>query len=91
MRIHHLLTYLFIVVLMMSCGKKEQDVYLFDLLGPEQTGIQFTNKLTPRGDLNMLKYMYFYNGAGVATGDWNNDGKIDIFFYCQSDAKSSLS
>ena len=80
MRIHHLLTYLFIVVLMMSCGKKEQDVYLFDLLGPEQTGIQFTNKLTPRGDLNMLKYMYFYNGAGVATGDWNNDGKIDIFF-----------
>ncbi len=54
MRIHHLLTYLFIVVLMMSCGKKEQDVYLFDLLGPEQTGIQFTNKLTPRGDLNML-------------------------------------
>ncbi|MFN5762049.1 MAG: VCBS repeat-containing protein [Sphingobacteriales bacterium] len=65
---------------MMSCGKKEQDVYLFDLLGPEQTGIQFTNKLTPRGDLNMLKYMYFYNGAGVATGDWNNDGKIDIFF-----------
>jgi enediyne biosynthesis protein E4 len=27
----------------------------------------------------MFKYMYFYNGAGVGTGDFNNDGRIDIF------------
>jgi hypothetical protein len=24
--------------------------------------------------------MYYYNGAGVGTGDFNNDGKADIFF-----------
>ncbi len=24
--------------------------------------------------------MYFYNGGGVGAGDFNNDGKIDIFF-----------
>ena len=24
--------------------------------------------------------MYFYNGAGVGAGDFNNDGKIDLFF-----------
>src|SRR4029079_3384019 len=29
---------------------------------------------------NMFKYMYFYNGAGVGAGDFNNDGLIDIFF-----------
>ncbi|MBN8672494.1 MAG: VCBS repeat-containing protein [Chitinophagales bacterium] len=28
----------------------------------------------------MLKYMYFYNGAGVGAGDFNNDGLIDLFF-----------
>jgi hypothetical protein len=24
--------------------------------------------------------MYYYNGAGVGTGDFNNDGNVDIFF-----------
>ncbi len=24
--------------------------------------------------------MYFYNGGGVGAADFNNDGKIDIFF-----------
>jgi hypothetical protein len=28
----------------------------------------------------MFKYMYFYNGAGVGAGDFNNDGKVDLFF-----------
>ncbi|HET9747460.1 MAG TPA: VCBS repeat-containing protein, partial [Chitinophagaceae bacterium] len=29
---------------------------------------------------NMFKYMYFYNGAGVGVGDFNNDGLSDVFF-----------
>ena len=24
--------------------------------------------------------MYYYNGGGVGAGDFNNDGKIDLFF-----------
>jgi hypothetical protein len=24
--------------------------------------------------------MYFYNGAGIGAGDFNNDGRIDLFF-----------
>ena len=46
----------------------------------EQTGLHFSNKLEQTGSLNMFRYMYFYNGAGVAAGDFNNDGKTDLFF-----------
>lgn len=30
--------------------------------------------------LNLLFWEYIYNGAGVATGDLDNDGKIDLYF-----------
>ena len=51
---------------------------LFDLM--ENTGIQFSNKVTDTRDFNIFSYRNFYNGAGVAIGDINNDGLSDIFF-----------
>ncbi|MDQ6763233.1 MAG: VCBS repeat-containing protein [Bacteroidota bacterium] len=53
---------------------------MFQVLDAERTGIDFNNKLTPTADFNMFTYMYFYNGAGVGAGDFNNDGLIDLFF-----------
>ncbi|MFT3933416.1 MAG: VCBS repeat-containing protein [Chitinophagaceae bacterium] len=53
---------------------------MFELLESKQTGLDFNNKLTPTGSFNIFKYMYFYNGAGVGAADFNNDGKIDLFF-----------
>src|SRR5687768_18247103 len=49
-------------------------------MGEEQTGLRFTNKLTATPQFNMFHYMYFYNGAGVGAGDFNNDGLVDLFF-----------
>jgi len=64
-----------------SCNdKKEEQPALFEALDSGSTGIDFANKLTPTAQFNMFKYMYFYNGAGVGVGDFNNDGLSDIFF-----------
>lgn len=68
---------LFILVSLFSCGKKTEPT-LFELLPAEKTGISFENKLTSTAELNILKYLYFYNGGGVAAGDINNDGLVDI-------------
>ena len=58
----------------------ESNKPIFELLESSKTGLDFTNKLTATNELNMFKYMYFYNGAGLAAGDFNNDGLIDLFF-----------
>jgi hypothetical protein len=64
-----------------SCGKtKKINNPLFTTVDSSQTGINFINKLTPAPDFNLFTYMYFYNGAGLGAADFNNDGKIDLFF-----------
>lgn len=52
----------------------------FKLLSPEQTKIDFASLLKETPDINVLIYEYFYNGGGVATGDFNGDNLIDIYF-----------
>ncbi len=52
---------------------------LFEVLDSSKTGLTFSNKLTPTQQFNMFKYMYYYNGGGVGSGDFNNDGLIDVF------------
>ncbi|MGN6215151.1 VCBS repeat-containing protein [Parafilimonas sp.] len=53
---------------------------LFRLLDSANTGVNFSNHLTESEDLNVLAFEYFFNGGGVAVGDINNDGLLDIFF-----------
>ncbi|PRY16356.1 VCBS repeat protein [Pontibacter ummariensis] len=53
---------------------------LFQRLPDSETGVSFANTLTETPALNVLEFEYFYNGGGVAVGDFNNDGQQDIFF-----------
>ncbi|MDA9304264.1 VCBS repeat-containing protein, partial [bacterium] len=73
-----LLTALFAVLQSCESPKEVSPVY-FNSITAEQSGVDFENTLTPSADLNIIEYLYFYNGAGVAIGDLNNDGLEDLF------------
>ncbi|HVU97957.1 MAG TPA: FG-GAP-like repeat-containing protein [Puia sp.] len=53
---------------------------LFTRMSEKQTGISFLNKIEEDDSLNVMRYEYLYNGAGVGIADLNNDGLDDIFF-----------
>ncbi|GMQ29778.1 VCBS repeat-containing protein [Algoriphagus confluentis] len=52
----------------------------FEKVNPKHSGVTFKNQLKEDRENNILRYEYFYNGAGVAIGDLNNDGLDDLFF-----------
>jgi len=52
----------------------------FSVLTENETGIDFNNKIIESDSFNFFKYEYAYNGGGVAVGDVNNDGLVDIYF-----------
>ncbi|MDQ3292569.1 MAG: hypothetical protein M3Q05_14880, partial [Bacteroidota bacterium] len=57
-------------------GKKTNTVVqnpLFELTDSSKTGVTFRNQLRDTEELNILSYLYYYNGAGVAAGDVNQD------------------
>ena len=63
--------------ILLACGSKSM---LFERLDASKTGITFENRLTETEQSNILAYEYFYNGGGVAVADFNNDGRLDVYF-----------
>jgi hypothetical protein len=71
---------LFLVIFLLGCTPKKKVTPIFQALKSERTGLNFSNNLSYNQKFNLFKYLYFYNGAGVGAGDFNNDGLIDLFF-----------
>lgn len=53
---------------------------MFSSLSSGHTGITFINRISDNDSFNILDYLYYYNGGGVAIADFNQDGLADIYF-----------
>lgn len=72
-------TLILLFLSLFSCKQEENTTPpLFRLLSEAETGLVFRNDLTYTEKVNPYTFRNFYNGAGVALGDINNDGLIDI-------------
>ncbi len=66
-------------LLALSCSK-EREHTLFSQISSDRSGIDFNNKIVETDSFNILTSEYIFNGGGVAVGDFNNDGRPDLFF-----------
>lgn len=65
-----------------SCAQEQvhDPTSLFEYRSAAYSGIDFINQIDENVNRSIGIYDYFYNGAGVACGDFDNDGLTDIFF-----------
>jgi hypothetical protein len=68
------------LVFLLSCKRGSDSQTLFQDVPSEETGIAFSNLVVQSGENHVLNYPYFFNGGGVAVGDINNDGFMDVYF-----------
>lgn len=73
-------TFVFLLLFFFSCQPEPAPGGPFELLSGSETGLNFQNTLIQSSAFNVFNYMYFYNGGGLAAGDFNNDGRIDLYF-----------
>ncbi|MBI5857169.1 MAG: VCBS repeat-containing protein [Sphingobacteriales bacterium] len=75
------------VIITTGCNKPQR---LFSKISSSHSGVSFSNQLLKRPLFNILYYLYYYNGGGVAVGDINNDGLTDIYFSANSKGNNKL-
>lgn len=67
-----------IIASTIACSREKST--LFVKHEAESSGVEFINLIDNSDSLNILNYIYYYDGGGVGVGDFNNDGHIDLFF-----------
>ncbi len=79
----------FLTLLLFSCSDSDNDDVvkmpnsgssIFQKVPSSKSNLTFINTAVGDENTGMFNYDYFYNGGGVATGDLNNDGLVDIVF-----------
>ena len=68
---------LFVLISLINCTNNNK---LFNKLSSKQTNISFNNTIVENDTLNILNEEYVFNGGGVISADFDNDGLIDLFF-----------
>lgn len=71
--------FLLLLTWLIGCSPVAEEVRLFSLMDSSETGIDFRNDLSDE-KLDIIEYLYFYNGGGAAIGDLNNDGFPEVIF-----------
>ncbi len=66
------------IILLSACQKNTAP--LFSAHSSKTTNISFSNEIHETAAFNIIEYIYMYNGGGVAAGDLNNDGWVDLYF-----------
>ena len=53
---------------------------LFRMIGSDHSHIHFSNRVVENDSVNPIDLEFLYNGGGVAVGDFNRDGLMDLYF-----------